>query len=308
MVLVNKPINNRSRSIRWLAAVSLVLAGCSKTEFLYRNADWFIERWTDNLVSLSDEQKSEWRVGLEQTLARHRKLELPAVVALMSAMEYRAAGPLTGPEVQCLVDQTEQLFRRHARLAAGAAAPLLVRLSPRQLDELERGLAERDAGYREEYLIADSEERAERREQRFLKRIERWTGRLEQSQRDLVRSASRETPDLALPWLNYRKGRQQLLLELLRTNTEQESIRQFLVSWWVDLAGRPDALRRSTDAATLGFVELLSRLSFTLSSEQRETLVGRVRELRTGLGVVLKPEALRVANAEGIRICVAVGS
>lgn len=53
-------------------------------------------------------------------------------------------------------------------------------------------------------------------------------------------------------------------------------------------------------------MELLSRLSFTLSPEQRETLVERVTELRTGLGVVLKPEALRLANAEGNRICEAV--
>lgn len=125
-----------------------MLAGCSKTEFLYRNADWFIERWTDNLVSLSDEQRSVWRVSLERTLVQHRESELPAMVELLSALEYRAAGPLAEPEVECLVDEVEQLFRRHARLAAGAAPSLLVKLSPRQLDELERRLAERDAEYR----------------------------------------------------------------------------------------------------------------------------------------------------------------
>jgi hypothetical protein len=230
------------------------------------------------------------------------------LVELLSALEYRVSGPLTEPDIRCLVDEAEQQLNRHARLAAETAAPMLVKLSPRQLDELERRLMERNVEYREEYLNPDEEKRAVSREKRFVKRIERWTGRLASSQRDLVRRASREIPDLAEPWLVYRQGRQHVLLKLLREHAGQDALREFLTAWWVDGAGRPVELVQSTDAVVTAFIDLISRLSVTLSPEQRLTLVERVGALRIGLESVLRPESERVASSKSNRICERAGT
>ena len=43
-------------------------------------------------------------------------------------------------------------------------------------------------------------------------------------------------------------------------------------------------------------------------AEQREMLVDRVADLRTGLSAVLKPEALQVASSDSNLICESVGS
>jgi len=48
------------------------LVGCSSTGLLYRNAGWLIERWVDQLLDLTAEQKTQWRSHLDLALTQHR--------------------------------------------------------------------------------------------------------------------------------------------------------------------------------------------------------------------------------------------
>jgi hypothetical protein len=267
--------------------LALLVGGCSKTEFVYRHADWFIERWTDDLVDLGDEQGAEWRVVLDQALDLHREAELPAVIAFLGAVEKHAARGLSAPAVECLMGEAEELYRRHARLAVEVAVPLLVRLSPPQLEHLQRRLEERNEDYREEHLSQDAERRAARRAGRFNDRIERWTGRLEPEQQAFVGAATRDMPELAEPWLRYREERQGELLEMLRAGAGADALRPFLEGWWIHFSGQSTQLAGATREVRLRTVRLLSDLDLTLDPEQRETLTGRVGELRRSLQAVL---------------------
>ena len=139
----------------WFFLPVLLLGGCSKSEFLYRNSDWFIERWTDALLDLEDDQKSQWREILERALAVHRETELPGVVAFLGAFENHAARGLSKPVVECLVGRAEEIYRRHALLAAEAAAPLLAGLSAVQVNGLQKRLQARNDEYRRDYLQDD---------------------------------------------------------------------------------------------------------------------------------------------------------
>jgi len=270
-----------------LAVLLPALVGCSKVEMVYRNADWLIERWADQLLDLTPAQKAQWRSDLDLMLTRHRQVELPQVVALLGEFEQHAREELPEPVLTCLVTRVDELLRRHAHLAVDLAVPLLARLSEEQITHLEQSLEQRSSEYRQEYLVEDPEERIANRTERVLQRIERWTGSLQAHQREMVALTSREMPDLAGSWLQYRRDQQHRLLTLLRNGAGPGTLRGFLEDWWVDLAGRPPLLVVATDAVVRDTIALLSRLDRTLGPDQRQELVARISQLRAGLEAVV---------------------
>mgnify|MGYP000101976116 CR=1 FL=1 len=108
-------------------------------------------------------------------------------------------------------------------------------------------MAERNDEYAEEYLPEDAEERHENRVERYLERIERWTGRSNPAQREMIAAEIASMPDTAELSLAYRRQQQQRLLALLRDNATRQQLTGYLASWWVDFSDRPDDLVRMTD-------------------------------------------------------------
>mgnify|MGYP000485313324 CR=1 FL=1 len=145
-------------------------------------------------------------------------------------------------ESQRLFDRTDALYRDHAALAIPVAVGILSEITPAQIDHLAGEFDERNSEYVENYLNEDLEERAEARSERYIERVERWTGRLDDRQRQLIAGAVREMPDTAEPWLEYRRAQQQRLLRLLRSQATPDQLREFLTAWWVEIAQRPPAL------------------------------------------------------------------
>ena len=272
--------------IMLLAVLLSTLLGCSKTELIYRNADWLIETWVDQQLELTSEQKTAWRQQLNLVLLRHREVELAQLTGFLREFERHAEHQLSEAVVECLVARADDLLRHHAKLAVDLTVPLLMGLTDRQITLLAENLEERDAQYRQKYLEGDAEQRARDRAQRVLERIERWSGALDARQRNLVALATREMPDLAGSWLDYRRERQRQLLLLLRNRAGPDALREFLDAWWVELAGRPRSLVDAVQAVRRTTVALLSRLDRTLSPEQRRELVTRISRLRADLAAL----------------------
>lgn len=76
-------------------------------------------------------------------------------------------------------------------------------------------------------------ERADKRRTRYLKRIENWTGPLNDEQLRIVEDALGQIPDLAPAWLTYREQQIDRLLLLLDSNPDTDTLAQFVHSWWV---------------------------------------------------------------------------
>jgi hypothetical protein len=286
----------RFRPLLMFASCALLLIGCSRTELLYRNADWLITRWADAQLGLSGAQRGAWEPQLEAALERHRREELPRLVAWLGSAEQGAAQGLGMDELACLADWAEALYERHALLAVSLALPLLQELGPEQVAHLRRRWQERNAEYRADYLHGSPRQQDAARAERYRERIERWTGKLNPAQREMVAGSSRALPNLAALWLAYREDRQAGLLALLDAGAPPQDLRAYLLGWWVDLAGRSPELASASAQARDETLALLSRLDASLTPDQRRTLeerLGRLgRELR-GLagGPVLAAEA-----------------
>ncbi len=270
------------RAILLISCV-LGLAGCSSTELLYDNADWLAHRWASGLVDAGEAQREAWREPFSAVMAEHRTEVLPQVVELLRALEAEIDHGPSGDRLGCLVGEADRLYREHARLAVPLATRVLLDLEPGQLAHMAGELEERNRDYVEEYLDPDPARREHRRVERYLERIERWTGELSTAQVRLVGRAIARMPDIAAAWLDYRRAQQRRLLTLLRAEPAPAALRGFLYGWWVDFAGRPPALAAQLEQIRRQSVALALALYPALSDAQRAHLRDEVRGLREDL-------------------------
>jgi hypothetical protein len=292
--------------LRGLLLVLLIsgLSACNQVRFFYDRADWLVERWVDGKLDPTGPQLAQWRPVLAAGLERHREDELPVLVEFLGAVAQRAAEGFARPATTCLFDMADRVYRRHARLAVEVAVPLLSAVKEKQIDHLEASLAAEIEEYREDYLAVDPRERAAERAKRFTRRIERWTGRLDKAQRELVAAGTGGIPDVASEWLDYRLAREAALLGLLRGGADADELRQFLTDSWVDLKGRSPTLKDQMDRMRRQTIEFLVALDEQLSAAQRQRFVERISGLREDLAEAVPDEGMLRTTAVPADACV----
>jgi hypothetical protein len=266
-----------------LLLAAALLGACGRAQLLYDNADWLIYRWAVDLVDADSAQKAVWRGRFETLMDEHREQLLPRVVGWLEEVERQAGRGLDAQRLDCLIEQTDALYRDHARLVVPIAVDILGALSPQQQDHLAQRLAERNEEYVEEYLDPDPDTRRALRIERYIERVERWTGTLTAAQRTTMAEAIELMPDTAEPWFAYRQAQQGRLLELLRAGASRDELNAFLQDWWVDLDDRPASLVTASDAVKRRSLALTLQIDADLDNAQRAHLVSRVDELRGDL-------------------------
>ena len=184
-----------------IAILAVLVTACSRAEFTYRKADWLLEYYAWKTVRTSADQRDDWQPLLQTTLRHHREQELPLVIAYLDQ-----AGRITGEAdntvgATCLVDGALLLYRRHARLAVDLAVPLLADLDASQIRHLGEYMAQRQQEATKHYLDPNPQRREVARQKRITERIENWTGKLNESQRQLNNETLEHIPDLSESWL-----------------------------------------------------------------------------------------------------------
>ena len=227
-----------------IALLSLLVSACSRTEFAYRNADWLLEYYARQTVDASAAQRDDWRPVLASTLERHREEALPLVIAYLdlAGRIVRQADSSIG--AACLLDGALLLSQRHARLAVDLSVPLLTTLDAAQVRYLAEYVAQRQQDAAKRYLDPDTARRKASRQERFIDRIETWTGKLNADQRQQVSEALKRIPDLSAPWLAYRAQQTDRLLGMLEAGTSAKALRRYLNDWWVQQDGRSAEYRQ----------------------------------------------------------------
>lgn len=257
----------------------LTVAGCSRISLVYHTADFFIEGYADDYLSLNGDQKTAWRPAVDVALAHHRREELPYLAGFFDAAYRANQKHFDNANMECLLDAFEEIYRRHMGIAATLAAPLLVELTPKQIQGLARKFQEEDA----EETREDRESvrhRERKRAKRFGESARWWIGPLTQSQRQIVAEVTAAMPDTALAWNTYQGANRAKLIQLLQEHKDETSIRRFLTDWLVDYQDLPPGLRQARVEMRNRIAELFVRLDASFSPEQRAHLAKRLRNLR----------------------------
>jgi hypothetical protein len=263
-----------------LLTAVLTLTGCSRVKLAYNTADFFIQGYVDDYLGLTPAQKASWTPTLDAALEQHRAEELPYLAAYFDSALDQARRGFTDDGVNCLLDQFETLYRRHFRLAAEAAAPLLAQLDRKQINELERSFREEALEDAAETGTDAADRRTHKRAKRYEKNMDWWIGEITSRQRGIVRDVARAVPDTAPAWYDYRDRKRRELIALLRSSPSEQRIESFLTGWIVEFRDMPSSLKQSRGAIRQAFAQLLLRLDPTFTPEQRARLVGRLTMLR----------------------------
>ena len=271
--------------LRLIVIAALILFGsaCSRIEFAYRNADSLLQYYAWKTVRTSATQRDQWQPVVQTTLRHHREQELPLVIAYLdlAARIIREADGSAG--AVCLLDGARLIYQRHARLAVDLAVPLLVELDAGQVERLARHTTQRQQDAVERYQDPDPQRRKEARRERITDRIEQWTGKLNDGQRNHIQDALEHIPDLTASWLSYRAQQTNTLLAMLERGAKAEALSAYLDDWWVHRAGTATETRQHWRVAMHEFVQLMDTLATTLTDRQRRTLETRLTNMREDL-------------------------
>ena len=242
-----------------------------------------IKRYADDYLKLDSEQLARWEPELQAALDRHRAVELPILAGFFDALLKASTAGFDQANTGCLTAAFRTLYLRHARLAVGLATPLLARLTPAQVQTLERRFA---ADYEEDRIAPGTRDLARerrKRARRYVKSIEEWTGALNDAQRGLVAEVTARMPDTTEAVLAYRTSQREALIALLRAGAGEARIERFLTDWLVEYRDLPPDTAQAGDQIAERIGELLIKLGASLDQAQRRRLNDRLTAVRDDL-------------------------
>jgi hypothetical protein len=196
--------------------VSTSLSGCSSIKFGYNQLPEISSWWLDNYANFNDKQAADTKVALKSLQSWHRKEELTPLANLLLQTQGMASKNIT-PEQACdLWDQTEKRLDALATETARLALPIVLQLTPRQMQHLEKKWREKNEDWKKEWLEPKAEERLKKRVTSTVNRYSDFYGKLSEAQVKLLSQQAQQSkwdPERAL---QTRIKRQQTQLQTLQ--------------------------------------------------------------------------------------------
>jgi len=279
-----------------LACLALLLAGCSATEFAYNNADTFIRWQVGRYFDLKNAQADEFNARLGTFLAWHRAEALPHYARLATEAGARLERGASLADMVWGYDAIRQQAREGLRRAGADTGDFLDRLTPAQIEQLERRFAEDNAKFAREWLEGTPEEQRARRLKRLTHTLEDWLGELTDAQRSRIRQFNDAAPLVGAMRDRERRRRQAEFLAMLRARESAQRLADWAADWD---RGRDPSFARANREFTDGLLTMLADLERSLSPRQRAVAVARLREYARDFQVLAAASVAQ--NAGGAR-------
>lgn len=255
-------------------AAAVVLTGCSTARFAYENADTYVRWKVASYVDLEGAAAEELDDRIDEFHAWHRKTELPKYVRLAREASRRFADGLSREDAVWGYDSVRVQARESLRKAAELAAPLLDRLTPEQLAQIERRLAEDNRQFYRTNLRGSERERRNRRARIMTERLEDWVGKLTQAQAERVREFVERSPAIDELRDRDRKRLQREVIAILRARSAQKNLPDHVAHWE---RNREPAFSAVLDTWREQYFTFLVDLDRMLTPEQRARVLATLR-------------------------------
>ena len=244
-------------------------AGCAK--FMYNRLDTLAAWYIGDLVSLDDQQRSDVRAWLGQTLQWHRTSELGRYATFLREFSATIAQPLGRETFQRAFDRVEGFVGDFTAQTAPQATRLLLELSPAQVEELLTNLEEKsnERSEDERDAIRDGTWQA-KRIKNTQRQVKRWTGAISDEQKRLVDETMQHIQPTTLEWLDsQRQWRAALRDAFSNRDTAEKRILALLRepdTQWTAQYKTKEASNREQ------ILSLLTALDASLTPAQRERM------------------------------------
>lgn len=238
------------RCLRMAAVLALFasfIGGCSSVRFGYDNADTLLVYRLDSYVDLTSAQSRLVRDKVHGLFAWHRATQLPAYADFIDAAGRRLDDRVTPAEIYALNLEINRRLLAIGEHAAPDLAALALTLEPRQIDRLERKLAEDDAKSRQEAAGA-GRRGMDQRVKRAVGHAEDWFGSVNAQQREFIRETLATRADRDEAWVAERAQRRNDLLRVARRIQAERPAPDVAAQWirdyFASIAEPPEGERR----------------------------------------------------------------
>jgi hypothetical protein len=232
-------------------------------------------RWkVASYVDLQGEMAEEADDRIDEFHAWHRKNELPKYAGLAREAARRYADGLSREDAIWGYDSVRVQARESLRKAAELAAPLLDRLTPEQVAQIERRLAEDNRQFYRTNLRGSERERRNRRAKIMVERLEDWVGRLTQAQVERVREYAERAPLLDELRDRERKRLQAEVIAIIRARSARKNLPEHVANWD---RNREPGFAAALETWRTHYAAFLADLDRTLTPEQRARVAATLR-------------------------------
>jgi hypothetical protein len=260
-----------------VALIAVLLGGCAAVKIAYNNVDTVVRFMAGDYVSLDATQKESFRTRLARLHSWHRTHELPTYAALLETARDRVAKGLSSEDVDRGAEAVRGFYRRLATRAAAEAAPILVTLSPEQIGDMERKLAESNAKYAREHHLDDAPNRHRKHVRQMNKRFEDWMGSLNDAQEARIERFVRAHDEMASLRLHDRIRRQKAGLALIRAERDATALAPRLAALFAQPEiGRSEPYRAAAVRYNADLALLVMDIEREATPEQRARVVERM--------------------------------
>lgn len=261
-----------------LAVSACATLNVGALQVTYEHADWLLQRMAAHYVDLDTGQAQAVRTGFGNLHAWHRSQELPLYAELMEAAAGRMERGLRREDVVWIVRAINERWQVTSQRLAGELMPVLITLTPGQVGQMERKLADENAKFAKTQVSTDIRKADKHRTDWLEDQIARWIGELTPAQKARVELAMRQTEDFPALRLAERRRRQARFLHLVRDTHDP----RVLGSALDDMVSTPregaeEAYRHSVARYEEQMIQMVLDLDRTLTPEQRATAASRMR-------------------------------
>jgi hypothetical protein len=253
---------------------ALLVSGCSTVRFAYENADTYLRWKAGTYVDLQGDDADELDDRIDEFRAWHRKHALPKYSQLAQEASRRFGDGLSRPDLDWGYDAVRGQASESLRKAAQLAAPMLDRLTPAQVEQIERRLADENRQFHRDNLRGSERERRRKRARFVVDRLEDWVGKLSQAQVERVREYAERLPLIDELRDRERRRLQREVLGIIRARQAQARLPEQIASWD---RGREPAFVAALQSWRDQYFALLIDIDRSLSPEQRGRALTNLR-------------------------------
>lgn len=225
-----------------------LLSACSAPSLVYNNATELVHWWLDGYVDLDTAQSVMVRSELVDIQHWHRQNELPRIATLLRDTARRLPEPLTADAVCSVYKEVVASGERLSVKAETAVVALAASLTTAQVQAMERKYAKSNADYRAKWLGGSAAEAKERRYSQLLDRAESVYGRLNASQRELLRqqvvNATFDAQTTYATRLRHQQDAVQVLRQIAQTRPDLTTTRDAMRALLARRLRAPDPQQR----------------------------------------------------------------
>lgn len=275
---------HRSRRAVWLLLIGTFALAPGCTGVLQNLG----AKWATNKIAgvfeLDDKQREATRAAVDRAIAEAPELLGPRLDMLVATADRSLHQGMNEENMLIIERQVDLLMDKAMAWIIDEAAPILATLRDEQIDHAERELDERLQETRDE-LNAPPAERLQTRQDKFVEAIEKWTGRLSDSQERAIRAFVAAMPDEAPDRLRADEQRLAHIAAELRKHPGAPAVRDLLWQAWTQREDwgpdtRSPEARRADGRKTLFFVyELLDADQIDHMSERLHEMHATVKKL-----------------------------